>query len=365
LRDRNAACYPAHPLEPAVIAALTADPGIAGVTDVVACSSTMGNLLRFARDQEKDFRILVEKVGETIFLVRRENSPTELIPNVRGYGHTFPEAYTTWEAEVKGSCSHQRVLRYKFGGLGFLLRFEADGYLEYEARAVDNGSKPAKLDSGKPSNPASVDDLIDLFPDCNVAPEIPTFTAAGLAATERGSPVPQSRVFDLKTRAAWKKIKQDTLEDEMGRLWVSQVPNFVMAYHDRGIFGDIEIKDVRDKVKAWEKANAGDLGRLAVLVRRIVAAVGGQPDSKLELYRTASGPLELRGQLPDAGDALSPAIKFRWTPAERSPAGAHADPDEAGRDNGIDEKEENSDSDSGEDFTACSADCGYCGRCRY
>jgi DNA-directed RNA polymerase subunit H (RpoH/RPB5) len=37
------------------------------------------------------FRMIVELVGQTVFLVRRENSPTERIPNVRGYGHTFPE----------------------------------------------------------------------------------------------------------------------------------------------------------------------------------------------------------------------------------------------------------------------------------
>src|SRR5437764_7357210 len=89
----------------------------------------MGNLLRFVRKIDKPFRFHVEVVGNTVFFIRREISPTELIPNVRGYGHTFPEAYTTWETDARGSESHQRIVMYTFGGLKCLVRFESDGYL--------------------------------------------------------------------------------------------------------------------------------------------------------------------------------------------------------------------------------------------
>ena len=94
-RDRNAARYPSHPLEPAVLASLSADPKLPDETDVVACASTLGNLLRFVRGEDRSFRMLAQMVGSTLFLTRREKSPTETIPNVRGHGHTFPEAYTT------------------------------------------------------------------------------------------------------------------------------------------------------------------------------------------------------------------------------------------------------------------------------
>lgn len=50
-------------------------------------------------------------------------------PGRRGYGHTFPEANTTWEADVKGSASHQRLIRYNVAGLDMVVRFEADGYI--------------------------------------------------------------------------------------------------------------------------------------------------------------------------------------------------------------------------------------------
>ena len=263
--------------------------------------------------------MLVEKVGDTVFFVRRENSPTELIPDVYGYGHTFPEAYTTWDGETKGSRSHQRVLRYQFGGLGVLLRFEADGYLGEKGDAEDEDNKPVKKAPIKPAARASLDDLIDLFSDSNVTPETPALTEAGITVVEGGAPVKQSRVFDLKTRAAWKKEKEDTLETEMGRLWVSQIPRFVMAYHTKGVFEDIEIIDAGAVVKKWEKAHAGDLACLAALLRRIIAAVGDRPDGKMEICRKAMGPLELCEQLADAGNALSPETQRRWTSAAPEP----------------------------------------------
>jgi hypothetical protein len=98
--------------------------------DVVGCGGTIGNLLRFAGSQTKPFRFDVDVIGETIFFVRRENSPTELIKDVRGYGHTFPESYTTWDSDVRSSVSHQRIISYDFGELRLLVRTETDAYVK-------------------------------------------------------------------------------------------------------------------------------------------------------------------------------------------------------------------------------------------
>jgi hypothetical protein len=129
-RDRNAARYPTYPLEPMVQAILIGKPEFP-VTDVdiVGCNSTMGHLLRFVRGADDPFRMLVQVLGKTVFFIRRENSPTETIPGIRGYGHTFPETYTTWNENVGGSKSHQRVVEYKFADMQCLIRFEPDGFL--------------------------------------------------------------------------------------------------------------------------------------------------------------------------------------------------------------------------------------------
>src|ERR1700749_471756 len=71
-RDKNAARYPKHPMEPAVLTLLATDPKIRTTLDFIACESTIGNLLRFVRYQAKPFRILVELVQDTILLIRRE-----------------------------------------------------------------------------------------------------------------------------------------------------------------------------------------------------------------------------------------------------------------------------------------------------
>ena len=88
-RDQNAARHPKHPMEPAVKAILTQNQHFdTEAVDVFGCTSTLGNLLRFLKNDEKTFRFVVETVGRTVFFVRRENAPDELIAGPRGFGPT-------------------------------------------------------------------------------------------------------------------------------------------------------------------------------------------------------------------------------------------------------------------------------------
>ncbi|KAK0613522.1 hypothetical protein B0T14DRAFT_436537 [Immersiella caudata] len=361
-RDKNAAQYPKHPIEPGVVACLNTNPSLPTEIDIMACSSTLGNLLRFVRGsgQDKPFRMLAEKIGNTIFFVRRENSPTELIPDVRGYGHTFPEAYTTWESEVKGSCSHQRLLRYSFGGLDFGVRFGADGYIKPARKA--GPSQPPMMKEKSPS----VNDLIGTLSGIAVASPNNTPPFGALKVKAAGNVVDQENVFDLKTRSIFTKDKKEHLVDELPRLWVAQIPFFILAFHRSGFFApsEIQIKDVRANVKAWERIEATNLARLAALVHRLVDIVSNTPSSKVELRCCEVRKLEVREILPEVGNILSPEVRARWESQCNT------------RDGVYDEKYYDSDSDrddrlswdegSEKDFTACSADdCGYCGHCPY
>lgn len=129
-RDPNAARYPSHPFQPAVEALFVEASDFSTTNlDIVACISTLENLLRFAQKIYNPFRALVEVVGSTVVFVRRENSPAEVFRKLYGYGYRFPEAYTTWEPPANGSESHQRIMSYSFASLNCLVRFEADGYL--------------------------------------------------------------------------------------------------------------------------------------------------------------------------------------------------------------------------------------------
>jgi hypothetical protein len=47
-----------------------------------------------------------DRVGHTIFFIRKDSFPTALIPNVSGFRPSFPEAHTIWEPEVRDPASH-------------------------------------------------------------------------------------------------------------------------------------------------------------------------------------------------------------------------------------------------------------------
>lgn len=365
-RDPNAARYSKHPVEPAVAAVLAMDPAISRDVDIFACGSTLGNLLRFIRGEDKQFRMLVEVVEGAVFFIRRENTARELIPNVKGYGHSFPEAYTTWDARVKGSASHQRVISYQFGGLKLLLRFEGDGYLLDDNEKLQNGDGDYKLFTPNDlSATQTVDELADELNHNRLTGARPA-DGSSLKTTYGGVLVNHDYTFELKTRSVRKKEAEtfeDTFGDQLPRLWVSQIPKFILAYHRNGLFEDINIKDIRSDVKVWERDHVDILSRLAALLHRIVGLVMSRPDGKLELRHNTIRTLEVREQLADAGDALSPPIRSLWAKARGIDDGvasgqSASDPDEDADSLSWDEGSE-------PDYTACSEDCGYCGRCSY
>ncbi|KAM5356654.1 hypothetical protein ACJ41O_003300 [Fusarium nematophilum] len=352
-RDINAASYPKHPLEPTVVSVMKMNPDPLPV-NIVACGSTLGNLLRFARgvDEDRSFRILVELVGDTVHLIRRENSAKELIPGIRGYGHTFPETYTTWDMAVRRSKSHQRIMAYRFGGLDMMVRFEGDGFIR-EAKPLRRGNslKPADAVAG-------IQNLGITQPSPAGGSELKVKTG--------GENVPQESVFDLKTRSVMVRDR-DTLGTELPRLWIARVTQFVLAYHEKGLFReeDINIKDVKDDVDEWEELNQPHLKRLIALLHLVIDRA--RTHGKLELVRSNSGPLEIRQQLPDAGDVLSATVRKDWevwlgekdrsddVREKRDPKMETTDfldalPDSDGE---------------ASDYAACDQECGYCGKCAY
>lgn len=371
-RDYNAARYPDHPLEPAVIAALALQADIAQHVDIVACGKTLEQLLKFIEGTDKTFRMLVEFVDGNIFFVRRENTPHERLSDVRGYGHSFPEAYTTWDVEVKASTQHQRVVLYHFGGLRFLVRSQGDGYLVGETKGgegdICEASAPADLDVKE-----AVDALSDELAKSRVAPTRPLKEGGRLRVTYSGDMVRQDRMFELKTRSVRRKSGvsfEDTFHDHLSRLWISQTPNFILAYHDHGLFEEINVTNVERGIKGWEKEHAGVLSRFAALLHHIVEMAKSRPGGKLELRHVVAGELEVREQLGDAGDALSRPVRAMWARSRELVGGDGlvvggndgGDGDSSSEGTGLGDWED----DAEPDYTACSAeDCGYCGRCSY
>ncbi|EGP86996.1 uncharacterized protein MYCGRDRAFT_92938 [Zymoseptoria tritici IPO323] len=331
---------PKHPIEPAVRAVLSQNPDfIPDEIDLFACGSTMGHLLRFARKSDKKFRFVVEVVDGTVFFIRRENSPDEKIPDLRGYGHTMPEAYTTLDSCIRGSVSHQRMIRYEIGGIECVVRCESDGYLADKGTA----STTANVCAGK-------------------------FETLQMLAG--GKVVPQAAIFDIKTRSVRKK-GENILAAEITRLWLRQIPNFIMAYHRSGVFEDIEVLDIRKQILQWETEHADEISVFSAILERVITFARSQAGIAFEVCSQLPHVLEFRQVGGQIGSVLPDELKKVWTDCnldadEESTDGAsdeHIGSD-AGGGVSIDSGGED-DSDGEPDYTACTERCDYCGRCKY
>lgn len=259
------------------------------------------------------------------------------------------------------------------------MRFEGDGYILAEGEG-EKHSQIGLSQASKGNAKGAVDALAVALDQSRVTAIAPS-AGSDLTVSSAGRLVDQERIFDLKTRSIRRKEAatfEDTFADQLPRLWVSQVPKFILAYHDRGKFEDITVRDARKDVQAWEREQADSLSRLAALIHHIVELVKSRSDGKLELRHPGAGTLEVREQLADAGDALPKALRILWAKRRGMTDGVASEREHLGYDEDHDygQDDDDDDDDGGDasswderserDFTACSADhCGYCGRCSY
>ena len=300
-RDPNAARYPKHPNEPAIRALFQVNPDYdCSKIQVVGCGNTFGCLLSVCRvSDDRTFEFGVERIGNTIFLVR-QTAPGELIGDVYGYGHSFPEAYTTWPRNVSGSASHQRLIEYKFAGLHCLIRSETDGYLPEKVTPQDGtDEKSPRVSSNMTLEEATGTLAVSRFTE--VASEKLKMRSAGNA-------IPQEAIFDLKTRSVRRAVE---IAEFLPRLWVNQTPTFIIARHERGIFKEINIKDVKHDVQQWESANQVVLSRLHGVLKKLIELTGKPGCSRVQVHRVATGPL-LISEVMNRWTVLPQDLKVKW-----------------------------------------------------
>ena len=113
---------------------------------------------------------------------------------------------------MKRSASHQRLLRYNFAGLGCILQFECVGYLRSKVHGrVDMPATASGQQIGEGGN-----DLASVLNRIKVSSSL----AGGekhkgpLKIGKSGQRIPQEALFDLKTRAGWRK-DLNVPEDEL------------------------------------------------------------------------------------------------------------------------------------------------------
>lgn len=296
-RDENAARFPDYPLEPVVRSIFHMDPSFdTSSIDIVACGSTVGNLLRFVRGKSEPFSFTLDTIGNTTFFIRRSSSPTELIDNVHGFGHRFVEANTTWSHDVKGSSSHQRIITYQLGHRTIVLRFEADGYLIHQAEDFDSDNDAG----GVPVKDTSLDEVFKNMLSSRTRIE----TADEATLQERGSRTVQSSVIDIKTRSV-RKQRDDVMAEQLPRLWLRQIDNVVLSFHENGLFAPAGVDSVRSSILDWENDHQSDIARLVNLLDIIKEAGEHAQGRKLEVRCDEVATLRFH--------ELAPTEQNRWS----------------------------------------------------
>ncbi len=278
-------------MAPAILALYTMQPDFdMNEVDIVACRYTFSYLHAFASRTTATFRLDVELIGKTLFIIRRTDSPTEPLPIVEGYGHAFRERSTTWEDDVKESISHQRLVKYSFGSLNCLVRFGSAGYLP--KMMVPELEPSLKREHG----------TSELHDDITVE--------------HRGRRIPQTAIFDLTTHSAPKDSRERNTRVEPGlsRLWITQTPNHIVGFHQEGCFDDVRIKYVSGRVKKWENRNAKKLSRLHATLSHLIRLAKGSDTRKLSVHRESSGNLEIWRHTDETWSALPDYLKERWMP---------------------------------------------------
>ncbi|OQN96098.1 hypothetical protein B0A48_18344 [Cryoendolithus antarcticus] len=190
-------------------------------------------------------------------------------------------SYTKLDNCVWESVSHQRLIRYEIGGIECIVRCEGDGYLK---------------DKAKESSPGSY----------HLA------KTEGLRMLAGGMVISQEAMFDIKTLSIRRK-GGDILGGEIDRLWLRQIPNFIVAHHRSGTFDDIQIVDVGNKIAQWETEHADDLRTFSAIIEKIITYARSQAGTVFEVCSQRRQILEFRRLGEQSNPVLPDELRQVWS----------------------------------------------------
>ncbi|KAI0436851.1 geranylgeranyl pyrophosphate synthetase [Xylaria telfairii] len=269
--NQNAARHPDSPMEPLFLALYTTQPSFdISSTDIVTDRNNLRKLLSFVQpgaegDALVAFTIEIEIHKNTALFSRVEESNQERIPpgEFRGFGHEFEKVYT--RNQIDGSTGHHRIVSYRFGGMSFIVRHETDGYV--------GGNVKSRV-SGIEENQA--DDLSGILESLSLTSNLtltdPRHASSRLVVRREGQTIPLDSTLEIKTRAIHRHL---SIQEVAPRMWTSQTPKLVRAYHRGGTFQPPLVEDVTTEIQKWQTDNQAQLRRLAALIHKILDIVKG------------------------------------------------------------------------------------------
>jgi hypothetical protein len=163
------------------------------------------------------------------------------------------------EHQLEGVVSCHSLVRYEFGGIDMIVRFELD--------AVTEAAPPAKNN----------DSLLDAMRGTSVKSRplpLPRYseTKAGLTIYRTPYPSPPlSSFIEKKTRSS--KGELDYI-DIYGQLVLSQTPHLYVARHTRGYFSSLEKVSLGEgKLMDIAQSTQGIMGKVAGMIKEMMDCV--------------------------------------------------------------------------------------------
>lgn len=214
----------------------------------------------------KPFRIDAQKIGNVVLLARWENSVNREPIQPRGFCWSQSHSIATMRQKLEGAGSSHGIVRYGFGGIEMVIRFELDAVTESSPKINEGGGdvertglhlKPLGLDSSR-------NDPLPLPKS--------TETKSGIRIYRTPYPTPPlSSYLEKKTRTINGEL--DYI-DIYGQLVFSQTPHLYVARHTRGQFKTLEKVSLgQGKLRDIARSTEGIMAKSAGMIREMMDVV--------------------------------------------------------------------------------------------
>ena len=233
--------------------------GVELVTDRNSLRKIYGLYTPDAMYGPKPFRIDAQKIENVVIFSRWENPQMKKPQTPHPQCYSKSHEFATMEQQLEGVVSCHRMVRYEFGGIDMIVRFELDAVTEAAPRFETDDSLVDAMRG------TSIDSTLLPLPDH-------TETKAGLNIYRTSYPSPPlSSFIEKKTRSS--KGELDYI-DIYGQLIFSQTPHLYVARHTRGLFTSLEKVSLGEgKLRDIETSTTGIMGKVAGMIKEMMECV--------------------------------------------------------------------------------------------
>lgn len=309
--DHNACLAPQYPFEPLFQALSVMRPDFNFMNvDLISNRNSLRKLFGFVTGRlHRSFRIDLQMVHETLFLIRREQHVREIVraTSNSGFGHNFEREFSTPQPGLENSISHHRVVRYALGNLNCVIRFEVDACCDNESNL--QGFNEVGLD-------------VPLLRDDDISTSFKPLSLSGNAELVKcenyqptrvilgGYVIPSSRTAEIK---AWSRGPR--LQEVLPQLWFGRTPHLFCGVHANGHFTRVVTFDAAAQFSRWEGMHQVSLRKMARLITELREAAMGARDRRcVVIYNHKVRPtqLELHASLSKTHVLPQSIIESYW-----------------------------------------------------